>query len=51
MERTSLVRLEQYYLDATCKMISNIVSTLVVLMFASVMVYYFGYSLGAHCAL
>jgi succinate dehydrogenase / fumarate reductase, cytochrome b subunit len=33
------------------KMISNIVSTLVVLMFASVVVYYFGYSLGAHCAL
>jgi len=33
------------------KMVSNIVSTLVVLMFASVVVYYFGYALGATYAL
>ncbi len=33
------------------KCIANIVSTLVVLMFAAVVVYYFGYSLGACCAL
>lgn len=33
------------------KCIGNIVATLVVLMFAAVVVYYFGYSLGACCAL
>ncbi len=33
------------------KCIGNIVATLIVLMFAAVVVYYFGYSLGACCAL
>lgn len=33
------------------KCISNIVSTLVVLLFAAVVLYYFGYALGASCAL